>query len=121
MVGHELGVEQQVAAALQPLDQRHQRDLAGVAPVREHALAEERGAERDAVEAADQAPLGPGLDAVGVALPVQRAVEPDQVVVEPGAGPLRARLGAGLDDRAERAVDPDLEGWRRISRRRLFG
>ena len=94
MVGHELGVEQPIAAGAQPLDQRDQRDLAGVALVREHALAEERRAERDAVQAADQAPVRPALDAVGVALPVQRAVELDQIVVEPGARPLRARLAA---------------------------
>ena len=53
-----------------------ERDLAGVGLPREHALAEEGAAERDAVEPADQLAVAPGLDAVGVAADVQLAEDP---------------------------------------------
>ena len=86
MLGDELGVEQREAARPQPRDQIDQGDLAGVAVAREHALAEERGAERDAVEAADQLAVAPALDAVGMAAPVQLDIEADQLSLSQVAG-----------------------------------
>ena len=54
MFSDELGVEQPVTAGLEPRHQMHQRDLGCVACAVEHAFAEERAAEADAVESADQ-------------------------------------------------------------------
>ena len=67
MIGDKLRVEQREAAGLQPRHQMHQRDLRGVARAVKHALAEKRAAERDAVEAADQALAVIDLDAVAMA------------------------------------------------------
>ena len=75
MVGDELGVEQTKAAGVQPGDQGDQSELRGVAAAAEHALAEEGGAERDAVEAARQRAVLPDLDGMGMAQAVQLAVE----------------------------------------------
>ena len=74
MLGHELAVEQPVAADPEPRDQPGERDLGGVAAGREHALAEEGGAEVDAVEAADQLVPLPAFDRMGVAARVEQAV-----------------------------------------------
>ena len=62
-----LRVEQFELAFAQALHEVDERDFAGVALAVEHALAEERGAEADAVEAAGELAVAPGLDAVGVA------------------------------------------------------
>jgi hypothetical protein len=59
MLGDELGIEQREATALQARHQMHQGHLAGVGLAAEHALAEERPAERDAIEAADQLAIQP--------------------------------------------------------------
>ena len=109
MLGGELGVEQRVAADLQPRDQMDQRDLRGVALPREHAFAEEGGAEADAVEAADQLSVAPGLDGVAGADVEQLAVEPADALVDPGLRPRRGGVGAAVDDRLEIGVDADLE------------
>ena len=71
VLGHELGVEQPEAAPDQAGHQMHQRHLRGVAPAREHALAEEGAAQRDAIEAAHQLVALPALHAVGVTHVVQ--------------------------------------------------
>jgi hypothetical protein len=67
MLGHELAVEQLEPADDQPGDQPGERHLGRVAPGREHALAEEGGAEPHAVQAADQLAILPCLDRMGVA------------------------------------------------------
>src|ERR1044071_3962130 len=64
MRGQELRVEQPEAAELQPAGEMNQRDLAGVGHPAEHALAEKRRPERDAVKAADKFAVEPALDAV---------------------------------------------------------
>ena len=74
MVGHELAVEQPVAADPQPRHQPGERHLGRVAPGREHALAEEGGAEADSVEAAGELALVPAFDRMGVAAGVEEAV-----------------------------------------------
>src|SRR5258705_17257 len=60
----ELGIEQSVAAEPQGRHEMDERHLAGGGNPAEHALAEEGGAERHAVEAADELALMPAFDAV---------------------------------------------------------
>ena len=107
--GDELGVEQAEPAGAQARDQVHQRHLARVAFRAEHALAEEGGAQHDAVEAAGEPPVAPGLDAVGVPLPVQRAVGLEDRAVDPGFGPAPGAPRAAPHDAGEFAVHGDLE------------
>ena len=59
-----LAVDRLDAAVAAEGDQRRQRDLRGIGAAREHRLAEEHPAERDAVEAAGELAVDPGLDAV---------------------------------------------------------
>jgi hypothetical protein len=84
MLGHELAVEQSVAADLQPRDQPGQRDLRRIAARREHAFAEKGGAEIDSVEAADERALVPAFDRMGVAALVEQAIASFDVGVDPG-------------------------------------
>jgi len=67
MSGDELRVEQGEAAIFEPRHQIDQRDLAGVARFREHALAEERPAEMDAVKPAGERSVLPHLDRMAMA------------------------------------------------------
>ena len=67
MSGDELRVEQGKAAIFEPRHQINQRDLASVALAREHALAEERAAEMDAVEPAGERTVLPYFDGVAMA------------------------------------------------------
>ena len=62
MAGDELRVEQVEAAIFEPRDEIDERDLARVARLGEHALAEKRPAEMHAIEAADQLVPLPDLD-----------------------------------------------------------
>src|SRR5579863_145053 len=82
----ELGVEQPVAAAPQPKDEVGERDLARILDPTEHALAEKSGAERDAVQPADQLARIPAFDAVRGAALEEGAVEPHDLVIDPGRG-----------------------------------
>ena len=109
MIGHELGVEQAVAAGLEPRHQMHQRDLGGVTRAVEHALAEEGAAERDAVEPAHQQAAVIDLHGVAMALGIERAVDLADAGVDPGAGAPDVGLGAALDHLVEGAVDHDGE------------
>ena len=59
---------------LELLDEGDERELRGVGLVREHRLAEEARAERDAVEPADEPFAEPGLDRVGDAAAVELGV-----------------------------------------------
>src|SRR5690606_21916501 len=76
VVGQELAVEQRIAAGTEAGDEMDQRHLGGVGLAAEHALAEEGGADRDAIEAADKPSVAPALDGVAVAGVEKRAVEP---------------------------------------------
>ena len=107
MIGDELRVEQPVAAGLEPRHQMHERDLGSVARAMEHALAEERAAEADAVEAADQFVVLIDLDAVAMAEVVELAIERADARVDPGAGAAGLRLGAAVEHGIEVAVDRD--------------
>ena len=74
-------------------DERGERDLRGVGAAGEHRFAEEHPAERDAVEAAGELAVDPGLDAVHVAGVVPGDVRVDHLGHDPGAatGPRAAR------------------------------
>ena len=70
-----------------------------------HRLAKKRAADRDAVKAAGQLAVLPGFDGMSVAELMKPGVTFDDLVVDPGLGPLRAfphHFGKG-------SVDPDLE------------
>jgi len=71
MFGDELHIQKPVTAFAQQGDQRRQRRLAGIGLAREHAFAEKRAAQADAVKPAGEPALAPGLDAVRLAAPVQ--------------------------------------------------
>ena len=53
MRGEELAIEQREAADAQPRDQPGQRDLRRIGDAADHRFAEERAAQRKAVEPAD--------------------------------------------------------------------
>ena len=109
VLGHELAVEQAKAALDQPRHEMDQRDLGRIALAAEHALAEERRADRDAIEAADQLALAPAFDAVRMAAREQLAVERQDRLVDPALGMAGPRLGAGPHHAGEIGVGADLE------------
>src|SRR5262245_62083498 len=88
------------------MDQRH---LRGVALAAEHALSEEGGAYRHAIEAADQLAVVPAFDAVGVAACEQLAIKGEDRLVDPAFGMTRPGLGAGAHGFSEGGVGADLE------------
>src|ERR1700719_2709685 len=87
------------------MDQGH---FARVARATEHALAEEHAAERDAIKPAHQLALAPGLDTVRIAPSVERAVKPEDLVVDPSFRPHLRRLRAAPHHRVEGGIDADL-------------
>ncbi len=96
----ELSVEQGKARATQAIHEPGKRDLRRVAAAREHALAKERGAEGHTVDTADQLPLGPDFERMGMAHLVQVLVEARDLGTDPGFRP----VGAGIHDSGEVAV-----------------
>jgi len=127
MFGQELGVEQLESAELEARHQMDERNLAGVGLAREHALAEERAAQPHAVKPADQAAFAPAFERMGVVAGVQRGVEAQDFVVDPGllrSGAARRRPASRRRTRcrgddefiaAHRARQPlrDMEGVQR--------
>src|SRR3712207_1182364 len=104
MFGHELAVEEPVAAYDEARHQPGERHLRGVFPEREHAFAEEGGAEVDAVEPADQlAPL-PAFDRMGVAM----LVEADEALLDLAVDPGFVAPGAGAQHAGEVFVAGDV-------------
>jgi len=83
MPGDELRVEQGEAPIFQPSHQIDQRDLAGVACAREHALPEKRAAEMHAIQAAHQRAVLPHLDRMTMAEREQLAIEASDPPVDP--------------------------------------
>lgn len=106
MVGHELAVEQPVAADAQPSDQPGERHLRGVGAQREHGFAEEGGAEIDAVEAAGQLLVLPAFDRMGVAVPVEEPIALLDLLIDPRL----LAVGAAAHDLGERLVARHGEG-----------
>ena len=109
MLGDILGVEQGEAAGDQAGDEMDQRHLRGIACAVEHALAEERAAEVDAVKPADQGIVLPHLHAVAMAEAGEPGIEGADAAVDPGVVAAGFRLGAAVDHLAERLVDGDRE------------
>ena len=120
---HELGVEQPEAAGRSRATRWTSATLLASRDAAEHALAEERRAERDAVEPADQLAVVPALDAVRLAARVQRGVEARSIsLVDPGgrAGPASARRSPGSPPR-RRCRRASRKAPRRIACRRRRG
>ena len=105
MLGHELAIEQPVAAHDQPRDEPGERDLRSVGARGEHALAEEGAAELDAVDASDERAIGPAFDRMGMAEPMEEIVAAFDLVVDPGL----LTVGAMTDDRIEGAIGRHFE------------
>src|SRR5438105_8576946 len=109
MWGQKLSVEEKVAAKPQARGQMHEGDLARVGHAAEHAFPEKSGADRDAVEAADQHIPVPRFDAVRRSAGEKPGIEPHDLVVDPGVGAFFGRFGAAADHLFERAVAANLE------------
>ena len=110
MTGGELRVEQREAAGDQPRHQMHQRDLRRIGDAVEHAFAEERAAERETVESADQRFAVINLDAVAGAAFGERDIERADALIDPGALAASRRAGAAIDHRREVAVGDNTQG-----------
>src|SRR5438445_4637187 len=104
-----LGVEEAVPAEPQAGRQMHERDLAGVGRTAEHAFAEKGGADRDAVEPANQHIPAPRFDTVRGTAGEEPRIEPYDLVVDPGVGALFGRFRAAADHLLECAVAADHE------------
>ena len=97
-VGRELlDVEEQISPGAKMFDQGDQGDFRGVALVVEHRFGGEQTGDGDAVDAARQAALAPGLDAVGVAQAVHLRVGLDHGRRDPGAALAPPAAGATAD------------------------
>jgi hypothetical protein len=105
---HILRIEKRVAAPPQPGDEIDERNLARVGAHREHALAEKRPADGNAVNASCQHAPVPGLDAMRMALFVERSIKRNDVVVDPGRV---AHIGAVADDALEIGIESNAVGF----------
>ncbi len=103
----ELRIQQNIAALPEAGDEVDQRNLAGIRRGRKHALAKERAAERNAVDAADQLFALPRLDAMRIALMMQRGVEVYNIVIDPG---FRPHIGAAANDACKIFIEADAVG-----------
>ena len=116
MCGVLLAVDHRHALRAAQPHQRGQSDLGGIGCAGEHGLTKHRVSNADAVQTADELAVDPGLDAVRGAGPVQGLIGLDHGRHDPRtvlAGPWGLR--AGVDDRAEVAVDaarPETPGLR---------
>ena len=99
--GEPLRVEQHEFASAQMLHQRHQRNLGGISHAMKHRFAKERAAYRDAVQAAGKPALLPGFHRMRVAQLVQSRVALNNLAIDPGIFPFRARS----DHFGKRVVD----------------
>ena len=97
------------AAARQVPHQGDERHLRRVGGAGEHRLAEERAAQRHAVEPSDELVAAPRLDRVREPQAVEDLVGGDHLRGDPGAFlPRPVHRGAGFDDVPERGVEGDL-------------
>jgi hypothetical protein len=103
VLGRELGVEQPEPAGPEAREQVDERDFGGVAGAMEHAFAEEGPAQADAIKAADQLLTVVSLERMGMTGGEQFAIEPHDLVVDPGL----LALGAGAHHRFKRPVGGD--------------
>src|ERR1700741_4672801 len=109
MVGDELAIEQGEPPDTEPRHEVRQRHLRRIALPAEHAFPEERTAQLDAVESADQPAVAPGFDRMGVAARVKLTAGMLDLRVDPGARALQSGFGAARDDAFERLIHGDKE------------
>ena len=88
-------VEQFEAAEAQPRGEMNQSRLAGISDAREHALAEKRAPQRDAVQAANQFTADARLDAMGKPARVKLEIERANLGIDPGILAILAGRRAG--------------------------
>lgn len=94
MIGLELAIEQRKASRAQPCNEPGQRNLGSIARAAHHAFAEERAAERQAVQAADQIIAVPAFDRMRKAHVMQPAEHLGDRAVDPGFGAVGRGLAA---------------------------
>src|SRR6516164_2821108 len=109
MIGDELRVEQQKAAADQARAQIDERHLAGVALDGEHALAKVGAMQRYSIEATDQPAARPCLHGVAIAGIIEVTVERPNLAVDPGGAPAGPGRCTTVEDTLKVGIDPDLE------------
>lgn len=117
MIGLELAVEQGEPADPQPRHEPSERHLRRVALPRHHALAEERAAKREAIEAADQPITVPAFDRMRKAEPVERGEGGFDLPADPGFGAVGGAFGTEADHGLEGGIGGDAEA---IGGDRLF-
>ncbi|KQR87843.1 hypothetical protein ASG07_02970 [Sphingomonas sp. Leaf343] len=109
MRGLELTIEQREAAGTQAGDQPRQRHLRRVGRAADHAFPEERTAQREAVQTADQPLALPAFHGMGVA----SGVEVEEDALDRGADPrfraIRGAFGAEAQGGLKIAVGGDVE------------
>lgn len=104
MIGLELAVEQGEPADPQPRHEPGECDLRCVALPRHHALAEERTAKREAIEAADQPFTVPAFDRMRIAEPVERGEGGFDLPADPGFGAVGGTFGTEADHSLEGGI-----------------
>lgn len=109
MIGLELAVEQGEPADPQPRHEPGECDLRCVALPRHHALAEERTAKREAIEAADEPISVPAFDRMRKAEPVERGERGFDLPADPGFGAVGRPFGTEPDHGLKRGVGSDAE------------
>ena len=108
-VNSSMDVEQRKAPAAQVLYQVKEAHLGRIACAVEHGFPREQAPDRHTVNATDQSPGLPALDAVSVALPVHGGVSVNELGANPRGSPATRRGRAGFHHLPERAVKRDLE------------
>src|SRR6476646_9812055 len=83
----------------------YQSHLAGIGHLREHALAEEHGADPDPIEPAHQFAVQTALDAVATAHAIELGIETSDAVVDPGRLAVLSLCRTGRDDGGKVAID----------------
>lgn len=104
-----LGVEQAVAAGVEPANEVDEGNLAGVHLAAEHAFAEEGSAESHTIQPADEVALTPALYGVGEAVLMKLTVKVEDAVVYPGIFAAGSGLSAGEHDVPKGCVGSDIE------------
>ena len=98
MVGHELTIQQDKTAKLQPCDQPSQCNLRCIGFARKHAFAKKCASKRQSVQPANQTVSGPAFDAVCPPLAMQAAKGFFNVGVNPCVPPVSLRFCARRND-----------------------
>ncbi|MEI9931983.1 MAG: hypothetical protein WDM89_15955 [Rhizomicrobium sp.] len=88
-----LRIEQFISAVYQLCGEMDEGDLARVAFVAEHALAEKRRAQRYAIEPAGELAVSPALDRMRMAARVKRRIQMKYLVVDPRLLAIGRRFG----------------------------